>query len=306
VPRRRRSRWPRRSALEQRARLGDPAAVRQRGGQPERAGQELALVAVEAVVGLRGRVARDEPVTAQLVAHRVDRPGDAGVVAGQEADEREVEDAGVERLRSVVLGERAAFRIPALVADLLVDRVARRPPALQRRLQLEALGEAHRAVEDDPGHDLGVGVVTARAAALPDPVVGLLPDAGDVLDDRAPARPEFALDPAGEVDADGRDGEGLAEDVELELLGGRVPDPDRLRALVAGQLGQLELGQAPLAADPVHDLDLGRVAGPDAQVRGVAEQRREARRRVEVGQAQPVDRPSRPTSAAVWQSPSTA
>ena len=57
----------------------------------------------------------------------------------------------------------------------------------------------------------------------------------------------------------------LAVDVELELLGRRVADPDRLGALVAGKLRELELGQAPLAADPVHDLDLRRVAGADAQ-----------------------------------------
>jgi hypothetical protein len=38
----------------------------------------------------------------------------------------------------------------------------------------------------------------------------------------------------------------------------------------------------------------------------VTEQRREAGRRVELGQAQPVDRTVRPTSAAVCRSPSSA
>ena len=65
--------------------------------------------------------------------------------------------------------------------------------------------------------------------------------------------------------ADERDADHLAVDVELELLGRRVADADRLGALVAGKLVELELGQAPLAADPVHDLDLRRVAGADPQ-----------------------------------------
>ena len=50
----------------------------------------------------------------------------------------------------------------------------------------------------------------------------------------------------------------LAVDVELELLGRGVADPTGVGSLVARQPWQLELGQPPLAADPVHDLDLSR------------------------------------------------
>ena len=70
---------------------------------------------------------------------------------------------------------------------------------------------------------------------------------------------------AEQLGADEHDAGDLAVDVELELLGRGVADADRPRALVAGQLVELELGQAPLAADPVHDLDRRRVAGADAQ-----------------------------------------
>ena len=59
--------------------------------------------------------------------------------------------------------------------------------------------------------------------------------------------------------------EDLAVDVELELLRGGVADAHRPGALVPGKLLELELGQAPLAADRVHDLDLRRVAGADPQ-----------------------------------------
>ncbi len=49
----------------------------------------------------------------------------------------------------------------------------------------------------------------------------------------------------------------LAEDVELQLRRGRVADPDRPRALVAGQPVELHLGQPPLARQAVHDLQVG-------------------------------------------------
>ena len=82
---------------------------------------------------------------------------------------------------------------------------------------------------------------------------------------RAPAGPQPLLDPAERLGADEHHRGDLAVDVELELLGRGVADPDRLGALVAGKVVQLELGQAPLAADAVHDLDRRRVAGADAQ-----------------------------------------
>jgi hypothetical protein len=53
----------------------------------------------------------------------------------------------------------------------------------------------------------------------------------------------------------------LAVHVQLELLRSSVADPHGARALVAGQLVDLELGQTALAADAVHDLDLGRMTG---------------------------------------------
>jgi hypothetical protein len=69
--------------LEQRARLGHAAIERERADEPERARQELPLVAREAVVGLGRRVAGDEVVAAELAPDRVDRPGDALVGSGR-------------------------------------------------------------------------------------------------------------------------------------------------------------------------------------------------------------------------------
>ena len=57
----------------------------------------------------------------------------------------------------------------------------------------------------------------------------------------------------------------LAVDVELALVGRAVADADRLRALVAGEPGKLELGEPPLAGDAVHDLEVVRRARDRAE-----------------------------------------
>src|ERR671911_2470513 len=103
----------------------------------------------------------------------------------------------------------------------------------------------------------------ARPAYLPDPIVGLGPDALDVLDRRQPTLPVPSLQT--ELHAHLYRDRDFTVDVQLELLGGGVPDPHWPRALVSGQLVDLELGQPPPAAHPVHNLHLGRVAGDDAE-----------------------------------------
>src|ERR1700683_4766110 len=56
-----------------------------------------------------------------------------------------------------------------------------------------------------------------------------------------------------------RDGrvQDLAVDVELELVDRFVADTDGGRALVAGEVVEVELGEAPFSFDAVHDLHLG-------------------------------------------------
>ena len=128
------------SSRSNRARASStPAVEGQRADEPERAGEELALVAGQAVVGLGGRVARDEAVAAQLAQDRVDRAGHALVGPRQEADERDVQHARVELLRAVVLGERPPLRVVAR---------ARRPRGGSRRATL--LQRSSGAVEPEP------------------------------------------------------------------------------------------------------------------------------------------------------------
>ena len=223
-------------SLEQLARLTDPPVERQRADEPERAGEELSLVARQPVVRDGRRVAGDESVTAELARDRVDGVRDALVAPGQEPDQRDVEHTRVELLRPVVLRERAAPGVVALLTDLAVDLVPSVLPALDGTFEREPLREPHGAVEHHPGHDLGVGVVAPWPAAFPDPVVGLAPDRLDMLDYRPPAGPEPLLDRAGELRAERPDCDYFAVDVELELFGGGVADPHRPGALVPWKL----------------------------------------------------------------------
>ena len=132
--------------------------------------------------------------------------------------------------------------------------------------------------------------MTPRPTDLPDALVGLAPASleareqmrcsAQALSSRDQAAPPRLVE---EV-------EHLAVDVELELLAGAVPDPDRRRALVAGEPVELELRQPPFAGRAVHDLDVVRVAGDGAQQpappraclldEAVPEQRREREARV--------------------------
>ena len=73
----------------------------QRLGEPEGAGEELALVTGQPVVASSvGRVARDEAVARQLALDRVDRADHALVVRREEADQRDQQHARVELLAS--------------------------------------------------------------------------------------------------------------------------------------------------------------------------------------------------------------
>src|SRR5258706_15490334 len=48
-------------------------------------------------------------------------------------------------------------------------------PSLQRSLQAKPLPALYSAIERHPGHHLGVGELTSRAAYLPNSVIGLTP-----------------------------------------------------------------------------------------------------------------------------------
>ena len=80
---------------------------RERGDEPERADQERALLARQAVVGLVGAVAQHEAVLGQVVGDREHGGVQALVVPGQEPEDRREQRRGVERVGLVVLAQDA-------------------------------------------------------------------------------------------------------------------------------------------------------------------------------------------------------
>ena len=113
--------------LHQVARLLQLADDRERGDEPERADEERALLAREAVVGLVGAVAEHEAVLGQLLGDRVDRRAQPLVVGGEEAEDRGEQHRGVERVGLVVLAQDAAVA-DAVLEDVGADLLGGRAP----------------------------------------------------------------------------------------------------------------------------------------------------------------------------------
>ncbi len=171
--------------FEHRARIVLPADEVQAVGQPERAGEECALPAVQPVDRplVRGAVTEHETVFDELTLDRLDRPDHARIRRRQEPGVGDHEKARIERAGAVVLGERVLVRVVALLVDLLADVVPHAAPRVDRTFELgPILHGPHRPVHGDPGHDLGVREVAARAAHLPEAVVRLAPAVLQELD----------------------------------------------------------------------------------------------------------------------------
>ena len=92
-------------------------------GEPERAGQERTLAARQTVdlAEAVARVPQDEAVGAQVAFDRGNRAHDTRVGRGEEADEGDHQQAGVELGAAERLGEGLAVGVVAVVADLGVD-----------------------------------------------------------------------------------------------------------------------------------------------------------------------------------------
>ena len=258
-------------------------AARQRVvvGEPERAGEEHALAGRQPVdVSSSRAIAEDESVLQRSSLDRLARcRRTRGSSAGRKPTSGIISRLASSSLRAVVLGERA--------------RARRRSPRAQTSAWISSRTARQRstgpsspncstpciaAVERDPGHHLRVGEVPARAAHLPDALVGLVPAPSTSSSSSTcwSAQPRIVRRDAVRARLVQRVDD-LAVDVELELLGGGVADAHRPRALVAGQPVDLPLGQPPLARDAVHDLQLVGIAGGGPQ-QPVAPGRRPRRR----------------------------
>src|SRR5215216_5831417 len=94
----------------------------------------------------------------------------------------------------------------------------------------------------------------STAANLPDPLVLALPVIADPVDQSPQASPQLIPDGVSilVVEVDGV--HQLAVDVELQLVVGAVPDPDRARTTVTLQVIQGLLRQVSASVDAVHQL----------------------------------------------------
>ena len=261
-------------SFEHRARPVGPARHRQRLGQPERAEQEGAFLAVETVVG---PVAVDEPsLVGEPFFRGVDGGQHPGVVGGKEPDQRQHQVGGVQVVGAEGLREGVDPVAPAFAQDGLTDLVLRPRPGLDAVRGPETLGQGCRPLERHPTHQLGVDEVAGLAPYLPDAVIPLLPAPGGgvgQLDEKpsggrghlersvpsvrsgrgpCPARPVVEES----VGQSMHGAEQLAVDVELALAPGPVADPNGNGLPPARQVGQLPLGQVVLAADAEHDLQV--------------------------------------------------
>src|SRR5882724_8491037 len=135
-----------------------------------------------------------------------------------------------------------------------MDGVADGAPAVQWRLQPEFLRRTHHAVKGDPGHDLGMGEMSAPATDLPDSIVRLLPYRLKMRDERAFQRPaRFFRGEAG-LAGDIEGVQHLAVNVELNLPRRPVADAHGRRPFIARQPGYFEFRQSAFAGHAIHDL----------------------------------------------------
>ena len=201
-------------------------------------------------------VAEYQPVFLEVVEDRVHGPDHPGIVEGEEVGKGEEEEGRIDLAGAEELDEDLPALVVALTADRVTDLLGDLLPALDGSLAKAFPGQGQSPVECGPAHHLAVHEVLRLAADLPDPTVGFDPALGGEvhqLDDEAPEVVVRGM--AAEMPAPAQVDQG-AVGVELELLGGRVADPDRARMLVAVEPVEDDLGEPSLASDAVHDLEI--------------------------------------------------
>jgi len=182
--------------------------------------------------------------------------GASVVVRGQEPHNGQQQRRGVQSVGAVVLGVGAGLLAPSVLEDGGAHLVPRRGPRRRPVAGVELVGHGQAAVQRHPAHQLAVQVGACRAAHLPDALVVVCP-AGrggvhrghEELPGRRVEGPQLGAQGVGGV-------EQRAVHVELALVPGPVPGPDRSAVSPARQVPDLALGEIPLAADPEHDLQV--------------------------------------------------
>src|SRR5271155_3538979 len=162
--------------LEQRDGVLMAANQREAVRQPKRANKESSLTARQPVTAGSCRVAHDQAIDDQLSFNRLDRADDARILRWQKAELGDQQQRGIEIAAAVILDEAVAPVVVSLGDDLLVNAPAQLVPALSRSRIPILIDRFDGTVEGDPRHDLGKGKVLGLAAAFPEPLIGLVPD----------------------------------------------------------------------------------------------------------------------------------
>src|SRR3954452_9184990 len=119
-------------------------------------------------------VAKQETVDAQLALDRRDGRDEPRIVCRQKADNRHEQDAGVELVRSVRLGEGLLALAPTAPEHLIPDLITELPPAIHGAVAPELFMDTDGTIECHPGHHLRMGKIPYRPADFPDTGVCLL------------------------------------------------------------------------------------------------------------------------------------
>lgn len=154
-----------------------------------------------------------------------------------------------------MLDEGALLLAPAAFHDLLENGVPGAAPLPHVGGPAEALGQAQPLVEGDPAHHAAVCEVLAAAAGLPDALVRPVPVVGEPVQRPGQRLPSPVRGLLRDLQALGHRGEGLAVDVQLELVDGAVADADGGGAAIALEVFECLLRQVGIAVDPVHRLE---------------------------------------------------
>jgi hypothetical protein len=112
----------------------------------------------ESVVGLLGAVAQDEPVPGEFIGDGADSGTHGWIIGGQEPDEGNKEEGGIEVCRAVGLDEYAAV-VDTVATDVLMDLLGDGVPLpgiFSLAMQAGQSGAPVQGdpVQGDPAHEL--------------------------------------------------------------------------------------------------------------------------------------------------------
>ena len=238
--------------------VAETSLAREALGEPERAGQEHALVASQAVVGA---IAQDQSALGQSGVDRIGGAQHQRVAVVDEVHRGQQQQGSVEIAATEGGHEDAAAVIDAVTHDRSADRSARCAPVRRRCTQSVRLRQLQAAMHGHPAADLRMDEVTRRVADFPDAVIRPVPACRGGIDDAHQEVPVVGIGHVAALAPLPAQLEQHAVHVALELLVGGVADAHRPRPAPALEVIERHLGEAAPAVDRIHHLQRLRAAG---------------------------------------------